>query len=160
MRPELDLNIGNMKVNLLCIIPLKESSDDELEEDYHCLWRDDNGNWILGLCKNMEKNIGHYFLDADSECPASDSGWKEIENDKSIDGKIKDTTTRLFLGQKAQNAQASGIKFQKLERIGRQRVLKCLDWKKIPYINEWRCFKFFPSIKRNRISNKSTNKGN
>jgi len=134
----------------------KESSDSSDSEN-HCIWRDDAGKWIMGLCENIEKNIGIYFLDADSECPSSDEGWKEIENNKSVDGKIKDTTQRVFLGSESKNPNLSpAIKFQKLMRKARKRVRKCESWKKIPYINVWRCLKFNPRIKKTKANNKNT----
>jgi len=128
----------------------KEDYEEDSEEDSknHCIWRDDVGKWILGLCRNIESNIGHYYLDADSECPVTDDGWKDIENDQSVDGKIISPNKRLSLGSRSRKSPTSGIKFVRGKRRRRQKVRKCLDWKKIPLINTWRCFKFFPRRKK------------
>ena len=118
----------------------------------------------MGLCQNIESNIGHYYSNIDSECPAIDDQWKDIENNQSVSGKITRKITKIYFGSEVQKSPSAGIKFHKLgsearnastpgirfyglERRRRKRVQKCLDWKKVPLINEWKCFKFFPPLK-------------
>lgn len=128
-----------------------ESSNNETSE-IHCIWRDDTLKWIMGLCENVETSIGQYFLDADSECPVSDKGWKEIENGESVVGIIKDTSQRISGGVRLnRKSPTAGIKFQRLKRK-RPRIQKCEKWEKIPLINVFKCKKFFPKTKKNPIT--------
>lgn len=130
-----------------------QESPTKADSENHCIWRADSGKWIMGLCQNIESNIGHYYLDIDSECPDIDDSWKGIENNKSVDGKIKKTKGRVALGTRTRKSPSPGIKFVGVnKRRRRKKVRKCLDWKKIPYINEWRCFKFFPRIKKPKVN--------
>ena len=75
----------------------------------------------MGLCQNIESNIGHYYSNIDSECPAIDDQWKDIENNKSVSGKITRKITKISLGSEALKSPSAGIKFYGLERRRKSR---------------------------------------
>jgi len=134
----------------------KESSTKENSE-IHCLWQDNSGNWIMGLCENIESDIGQYFLDTDSECPNNDISWKEIENDNIVGGKIKELKDRIVNGRKVFKSRTGGI-FAAPGGRRRKKVRKCEEWKKIPFTNQWRCFKFFPRRNKVKVNKNSAQK--
>ena len=44
----------------------------------------------MGLCENIESNVGQYFLDTDSECPNTDNSWKDFENNIIVDANVRE----------------------------------------------------------------------
>jgi len=132
----------------------KESSTEENAE-IHCIWRNDVENWIIGLCKNIESNIGKYFLDTDSECPTNENNWKDIENNDNVGGNVKELKDRIVSGKKVPKSRVTGLFAASRSRNSRERVRKCVDWKRNPFTSKWRCFKFFPRKKKQRKLNKS-----
>jgi len=125
--------------------------EEEVEEkEIHCLWRDDLGKWILGLCENIESNVGQYFLDTDSECPNTDNSWKDFENNIIVDANVRELKDRIVSGQRASGrSRATGL-FASTGARKKERVRKCVDWMRNPFTNKWKCKKFFPPIKRIR----------
>ena len=46
----------------------------------HCVLRDDTKKWIMGLCKNIATNIGHFYLNnTDSECLNDEKNGKSLK---------------------------------------------------------------------------------
>jgi len=127
---------------------LKEVSIDGILKP-HCLWKNDVETWILGSCNNIENNDGDYFLDIDSECPNSDDGyWKDVKSTKTIPGRLinPNLKRRVAFGRiRAKSASFAGIFATGNER--RKRVRKCLEWKKLPYKNQFKCSRFDPPRK-------------
>ena len=127
----------------------KEDSNKDSHE-IHCLWRDDSRNWILGLCKNIDNNIGDYYLDTGSECPDVSNGWKDVKNDEIINGIMKDIKDRISVGRRVAKSSTAGI-FGASGSKKRERIRQCLEWKKVIYRNQYECLKFFPPLdKKNR----------
>jgi len=129
----------------------KEISDTEnVNSEIHCLWRADIGNWIAGLCKNVETNVGEYFLDTDSECPITEKGWKDKENGAIVDGCIKEIKDRIALGSGIRRKFRPGGIFASSGSRRRDRIRKCIGWKKDVFTNLWSCKKFKPPIKKRK----------
>ena len=124
----------------------KEDSNKDSHE-IHCLWRDDSRNWILGLCKNIDNNIGDYYLDSGSECPDVNFGWKDGENNKTVNGIMKEIKDRITVGRRIITSSIGGIFGTPSGNNKRRKIRMCLEWKKIPYRNQWTCLKFFPPKK-------------
>jgi len=130
----------------------KESSKD-YDSKIHCIWRDDVGNWIMGLCKNIDYDIGHYYLDTGSECPDVDNGWKDGKNNQSINGMMKEIKDRITVGRRIIKTPIAGIFLANGPR-NRGKIRMCLEWTKIPYRNQWKCLKFFPPIRNPTVKEK------
>lgn len=120
----------------------KEFSKDENSEN-HCIWRDDMMNWIIGLCRNIDNNIGEYFIDTGFECPDIDYGWKDVKSNSSVSGIIKEIKDRTIVGRRIINSPVAGI-FGSVNITELRKIHMCLEWRKIPFINQWKCSKFFP----------------
>ena len=127
----------------------KESSEKE-NDGIHCLWRDDSRKWILGLCKNIDNDIGDYYLDIDFECPNVDKGWKDMRNNKTINGMMKEIKDRITVGRRITKSSVAGI-FLGSGSKSRERVRMCLEWDKNIFTRQYECLKFFPPlVKRKR----------
>ena len=101
----------------------------------------------MGLCKNIDNDIGDYYLDIDFECPNVDDSWKDMKNNKTVDGMMKEIKDRITVGRRIITSSIGGIFGTPSGNNKRRKIRMCLEWKKIPYRNQWTCLKFFPPKK-------------
>ena len=78
-----------------------------------------------------------------------------MKSTKTVPGKFinPNLVGRLAFGRKSAKSSFAGIFAS--ENKKRKRVHKCLEWKKLPYKNQFKCSKFDPPKKNVKKSDKT-----
>ena len=82
--------------------------------------------------------------------PYSDDGyWKDMKSTKIIPGKLinPNLVRRVAFGRIRAKSGSSFAGIFASDNEMRKRVRKCLEWKKLPYKNRFKCSKFDPPRK-------------